>query len=99
MIFTLTSSIALAATLAHTQPPAPPAPTAAPAAKSPAEMVEQDRLMATIKSLPVNRSAAGDATSADGLIAAQTALAATVKELGFTPELTDVSWSRRSDGP
>ncbi|MGH7132085.1 MAG: M28 family peptidase, partial [Phycisphaerales bacterium] len=94
MIFTLIPSIALAAILAHSQPPA-----AAPASKSPAEMVEQERLMATIASLPVNRSAAGDAASADGLIAAQAALAAKVKDMGYAPELTDVSWSRRSDAP
>lgn len=91
MIFTLVSSIALASALAHNQPPAPPA------AKSPAEMIEQERLMATIKSLPVNRSAAGDEAQENGLLKAQILLHDQVRDMGYTPDSHEVHWSRRDD--
>lgn len=74
---------------AHATPPQGPLPPA----KSPAAMVAEDRLMATIAALPAARSAVGDVAHQQGLSDAENWLIAQVKALGLTPTLHPLTWN------
>lgn len=88
---------------------APPEPAALPAATgaseapspvaaaSPAELVEQERLVATIQALPTRRAFAGSPEQIAGLDAARDQLLAAAKAMGYDASLQTVHWSRRRD--
>jgi len=60
------------------------------AAASPADLVDQERLVAAIKSLPTKRAARGDREHEEGLIKTQEILIEKLKELGYEPQTEEV---------
>lgn len=64
-------------------------PKALPAPES---LVEEKRLLAAIKSLPVRRAARGGAEDRAGLIATQDLLVKDLRALGYEPELQEVDF-------
>jgi Zn-dependent M28 family amino/carboxypeptidase len=74
----------LAACLLTPLTPAQPAP--------PQDMVEGDRLMATIRDLPAKRSAIGSPAHKEGLRATQTLLRERLAALGLTPTVHEFAW-------
>lgn len=71
------------------------APLVPPA--SPASLVEEARLVATIKSLPAGRAFAGTPEQVAGLDRARDVLVASARAMGFQASLVPVHWSRRRD--
>ncbi|HYE60846.1 MAG TPA: M20/M25/M40 family metallo-hydrolase [Phycisphaerales bacterium] len=63
------------------------------AVAGPEEKVEQERLMATLRSLPTARAALGDAASREGLKKTEEQLIAALKELGYTPKVHEFKWA------
>lgn len=77
--------------------PGQPAPqSAVPPEKrpaSPAALVETDRLLDTIRGLPVARCAIGDEVNHTNLRAAEQAIAAQLRTLGYEPRLEPFAWA------
>lgn len=73
-----------------TKPVAQAKDAAAPGKPNPAELVDQARLLETLKSLPTKRAARGDQAHRDGLIQTQDILIAQLKALGYEPHLDEI---------
>jgi len=56
----------------------------------PEELVDQTRLLETVKSLPTKRAARGDQAHRDGLIETQAILIAQLRALGYEPHLDEI---------
>lgn len=66
--------------------PSAEAPTQhTPVVRTPMELIEQDRLMATLRSLPTKRAAKGDAAHRQGLRDTEELLIARLREMGCEP--------------
>ncbi|MBC7771989.1 MAG: M28 family peptidase [Pyrinomonadaceae bacterium] len=64
--------------------------TAASGLPMPAELVDQERLVGTLRSLPTKRAARGDQAHRDGLVQTQDILVAQLKALGYEPKLDEI---------
>jgi hypothetical protein len=62
-------------------------------AQPPQDLVQQDRLMATIRELPTSRAALGDAASQEGLRKTEALLTEKLKALGYTPKVQEFKWA------
>jgi aminopeptidase YwaD len=62
-------------------------------AGNPADLIQQDRLMATLKELPTNRAAMGDEASRAGLRKTETLISQKLTELGYTPVMQEFKWA------
>ncbi len=60
---------------------------------NPAELIQQDRLMATLKELPTSRAAMGDEASREGLRKTETLISQKLTELGYTPVMQEFKWA------
>ncbi len=64
---------------------------------SPAEHVDQGRLMTSLRSLPTQRCARGDAAHIEGLIETERLLVERLTALGYEPVLQDLPWTIRRE--
>jgi Zn-dependent M28 family amino/carboxypeptidase len=62
-------------------------------AETPAERVQQERLMGALKALPTQRAALGDAASREGLRRTESQLEALLKEIGYTTTAHEFKWA------
>lgn len=62
-------------------------------AEPPSARVDQARLMATLRELPVARSALGDAASVEGLAKAESWVEASLRAIGYEPTLEPIRWA------
>jgi Zn-dependent M28 family amino/carboxypeptidase len=60
---------------------------------NPAELIQQERLMATLKELPTSRAAMGDEAGREGLRKTEALIEKKLKELGYTPVLQEFKWA------
>jgi hypothetical protein len=75
------------------QEAAKPMPEPHEASRRAAAMVDAQRLMATVRSLPAKRAAAGDADHAAGLEATERLLTERLKDLGLSPRFHEFPWN------
>lgn len=75
------------------QEAAQPLPEPHDVSRRAADMVDPERLMATVRSLPVKRAGAGDVEHAAGLAAAERLLTDQLRALGLTPRFHEFPWN------
>ncbi|MEI7656659.1 MAG: M20/M25/M40 family metallo-hydrolase [Phycisphaerae bacterium] len=70
-----------------------PLPEPSEVSKRAAAMVDAERLMGLVRTLPTKRAAAGDADDAAGLEATERLLVGRLKGLGLTPRFHEFAWN------